>query len=157
MSMARTVSLAWLVAAALVGGCATGRVESPSAGSGSAGGDGGEGIVGVDTPRPLAWKSGKDPAGALTAQDLEGSQFHDAYTLVRAMRPDWLRMRGKGSIILYEEVRVYRDGVLYGGPGSLRNILTDQIERIEKLSGIEATAYFGTSNGNGVIAVFTRS
>jgi hypothetical protein len=156
MSKARTMSLAWLVAAALVGGCATGRVQSPPAGSGSAGGTG-EGIEGLDTPRPLSWKSGKDPDGALTAHDLEGSQFHDAYSLVRAVRPDWLRMRGRGSILLHEEVRVYRDGVLYGGPASLQYILTDQIERIERLSGIEATQYYGTSNGSGVIAVFTRS
>ena len=113
--------------------------------------------MGLDTPRPLAWRSGNNTTTALTAQDLTGSPYHDAYSLVRAMRPDWLRMRGKGSILLREEVRVYRDGVLYGGPASLQNILTDSIERIERLSGIEATQYFGTSNGSGVIAIVTRS
>jgi len=139
------------LAASLVAGCATAGGEhaaSPPGGSGEP--------ASISRPRAMAWKTGKNFATAMTADDLADSPYHDAYSLVRAVRPDWLMMRGKGSILLREEVRVYRDGVLYGGPAALRDILTESIERIERLSGAEATQYFGTNNTSGVISIVTR-
>ena len=151
MSNARAMSFVCLAAAALVAGCATAGAEHTLTSPG-----GSAEPASISRPRAMAWKTSKNFETALTSDDLADSPYHDAYSLVRAVRPDWLMTRGKGSILLREEVRVYRDGVLYGGPSALRDILTESIERIERLSGAEATQYFGTNNTSGVISIVTR-
>jgi hypothetical protein len=93
----------------------------------------------------------------LEGEEIEQNQatLYDAYSLVTSLRPTWLAVR-RGSMMLTEGVRVYRDGMGMGGVNALRQIPTSSIERIEHLDDGQATMRFGTGHGSGAILVFTR-
>jgi hypothetical protein len=77
--------------------------------------------------------------------------YGDAYSLIAALRPHWL-----GSRSPVVSVRVYRDGLLAGGTDELRHVDLASVERIEWLSGLDATTRFGMGHGDGAILVSTR-
>lgn len=92
----------------------------------------------------------------LTAEQIRGTSHSDAYSLVTALRPNWLRTRGspsgsQGGL----SVRVYLDGSLMGGPDHLRQITTRSISSIRYLDGNEATQRWGMNHGLGAIVVTT--
>jgi outer membrane cobalamin receptor len=72
-------------------------------------------------------------------------------------RPGAIRARGRSSVRLDDSVQVYVDGVLVADLSILGQMPASTVERIEVLSGIEATTYFGTNAGDGVINIITRS
>lgn len=92
----------------------------------------------------------------LGAQEIRTATQPDAFLLVQALRPTWLRKRGTGTITGREVIKVYRDGVLIGGPEALRQVTTNSIESLEFLDGITATQRWGLDHGNGAIVVTTR-
>jgi hypothetical protein len=84
--------------------------------------------------------------------DVIGPQAHgDAHSLIAALRPHWLSSRSPVS-----SVRVYRDRSPVGGAESLRSIPLDSVQRIEWLSGMDATTRFGMNHAGGAILVSTR-
>jgi len=93
----------------------------------------------------------------LTAEDIAARHDPDAYGLVRALRPGWLRgARGTSSVVTSSSVVVYRDGMRVGGPGALRDIPVESIREIRYFDAIDATQRWGTDHAAGAIFVTTR-
>jgi hypothetical protein len=106
---------------------------------------------GASTGRPLASGS-----AAITAEEIGGTHS-DAYALVQALRPQWLRVRGASSVRGGSgQVQVYLDGSHMGGVSFLRQIATQSVGRIEYMDGLEATQRWGLDHGSGAIVVHTR-
>lgn len=94
--------------------------------------------------------------GELLHEDIIEARHNTALDAVRAMRPQWLRKRGLGSISRPEMVKVYINGMLRGGPQALREVNSDSIRSIQYLSASDATQRFGTDHASGAIIVLTR-
>jgi hypothetical protein len=94
----------------------------------------------------------------ISMQEIEAStDAHDAYELVKRLRPLWLTMRGVGSINLpVAELAVYVNGVRMGGPDALRDIPRTDVAEMRFLRGTDATQRFGTGHENGAILVTSR-
>lgn len=92
----------------------------------------------------------------LATDEIRASHYTDAFSLVQALRPDWLSTRGQGSLTLREEVKVYLDGMKMGGPEYLKQITTESIAQLRYINGLDATQRWGLDHGNGVIEVSTR-
>lgn len=71
--------------------------------------------------------------------------------------PTGLTNRGWPSIELSNSPLVYLDGVRISDFKRLEGIAASSIERIQILNGVDATKYYGTGAGNGVIAIITRA
>jgi hypothetical protein len=92
----------------------------------------------------------------ISAEEMEGSGFTDAYSLIQALRPQWLRTRGATSINQREFVRVYVDDSLLGGPELLQQVTVHSIASIRHMTGLEATQRWGLDHGAGAIVIRTR-
>jgi len=92
----------------------------------------------------------------LTAEELEGSGYNDAFSVVQALRPQWLRTRGNTSLNQPQFIKVYLDDNLLGGTESLRTIPVNTIAKMEYLDGLEASNRWGLDHGLGAIMVTTR-
>ncbi len=100
---------------------------------------------------------GPRPApNVITFAQVESANQLDAYSLIHALRPHWLRKRGVSSMTRVERVQVYQDGTRVGGPEVLRQISTRVILSIEYYDGRTATQKWGSDHGNGAIVVLTR-
>jgi TonB-dependent SusC/RagA subfamily outer membrane receptor len=72
-------------------------------------------------------------------------------------QPARMTARGQSSILLDSEPQVVMDGVRLVEYTVLRGINANVIERIEFLTGPEATTRYGTNAGHGVILITTRT
>jgi outer membrane cobalamin receptor len=72
-------------------------------------------------------------------------------------RPMAIRRRGRSSIQTDDQVLVVIDHVRLDDIRLLYSMPPATVERIEVLSGIEATTYFGVNAGDGVIHIITKS
>lgn len=68
--------------------------------------------------------------------------------------PQGVRRRGASSILLDEDMPIYIDRVRVNIQ-VLSSLLARDMDRIQVLSGLDATTYFGTNSGDGVILIFT--
>ena len=87
----------------------------------------------------------------LTAEDISRVQVTSAYEAVERLKPNFLLgMRG-------ESIRaVYLNGTrLLGGLENLRTIDASTIQQIVFLNGIDASNFYGSGNGAGVLLVST--
>jgi hypothetical protein len=86
------------------------------------------------------------------------AQASDAFEVIRALRPNWLRTRGQQSLSdpTAGQVVVYLDGTRAGGPGFLRQIAVQNMQSAQYLNAGEATSRFGTGHTGGVILIVTR-
>jgi hypothetical protein len=110
--------------------------------------------VQVEAPKPRARHGDRN---LLTADDIAGRHDPDAYELVRALRPGWLRGgRGVSSLHLSNTLVVYRDGMRLGGPEALRDVNLESIREMRFYDAIEATQRWGTDHGAGAIYVTSR-
>ncbi|HEX6308413.1 MAG TPA: hypothetical protein VFZ69_09515 [Longimicrobiales bacterium] len=108
---------------------------------------------------PTTSQSGVARSGSapITADEIAGTGHTDAYALIQALRPQWLRVRGAGSVSgAAGQIQVYLDGSHMGGTSMLRQISTQSVGRIEYLDGLEATQRWGLDHGNGAIVVSSR-
>ena len=92
----------------------------------------------------------------LTSADIAASRFNNVYEMVEALRPQWLRPRGRTTFNQRESVKVYLDGSLLGEPEQLRGINTRTIAEIRWLDANEATLRWGLDHGHGAIVLSTR-
>lgn len=92
----------------------------------------------------------------LTAEEMLASGYNDAFSVVQALRPQWLWTRGTTSINQSEVVKVYLDNSLLGGVDQLRQIPVRSISSIRHMDGLEATNRWGLDHGLGAILVSTR-
>lgn len=105
--------------------------------------------------------SGARPGSAsqqrlITTQQIDAIHYSTAFEVIEALRPQWLRPRGRTSLNMRESVKVYLDDSLLGEPDQLRNITTRSIGSIRYLDGNEATQRWGQDHGHGAIMVSTR-
>jgi hypothetical protein len=114
--------------------------------------------------------------GTITLEEIEGSGAANAYDLVQARRPAWLRMRGTQSF--HESARgtgggagsgatvnavagqtpilVYLGSARLGGPEALRQIDLRTIGSIEHLQRAAADYRFGPGHLHGAIVLTPR-
>lgn len=92
----------------------------------------------------------------ITTQEMSTTNYSSAFEVVEALRPQWLRPRGRTSLNMREAVKVYLDDSLLGEPDQLRNIMTRSIGSIRYLDGNEASQRWGLDHGHGAIMVSTR-
>jgi hypothetical protein len=94
----------------------------------------------------------------ITEREIEESALLDAFEVVRALRPEFLRTRGSSSFRVTEpvEAQVYVDGVRTGDPASLRRLPRDVVREIRYIDAREATTRYGTGHGAGAILVATK-
>ena len=71
--------------------------------------------------------------------------------------PARVHRRGFSSISLVEDMPIYIDRVQVRDLGLLDALPAGDIERIQVLTGVHATTYYGTNAGDGVILIRTRT
>lgn len=76
-----------------------------------------------------------------------------AYSLVKRLRPNWLRKRGVSSISAPSDIVVYVEGSRRGGPPALRNVRTLDVASLHFLAPREATLRYGSGHDHGAIQV----
>ncbi len=98
-------------------------------------------------------------ANVITAPELSRSGATNAYDAIRQIRPELLRTRDPGSLVYFKANRpaVAVDNTLVGGVEVLRAMPLDTVARIEYVSAWQATKRYGSSLGNGVMLIETRS
>lgn len=72
-------------------------------------------------------------------------------------RPNSIRTRGRSSVQRPESMLVYVDRVPLPDLRLLDDMPPSRVERVVILRGLDATTFFGTNAGDGVIHIFTRS
>src|SRR5256885_8064595 len=68
-----------------------------------------------------------------------------------------IRRRGRSSLYLNDDPRVFIDQVRIVDPSVLAGMPAGDIAGIIVLSGVDATTYYGTSAGNGVVLIFPQA
>ena len=109
-------------------------------------------------------------AHVITAEAIERSGATDAWEVLKRLsttarttesydgEPQRLHpRRGHGSLYLRDDPVVYVDGVPLSDIRALRQIGASDIDNIEEMGSIEATAYFGTNSNAGVILIRSKS
>ncbi len=71
--------------------------------------------------------------------------------------PQRIRRRGASSIVLHEDMPILIDQVRVLDVTLLASLRADDIDRIQVLTGLHATTYYGTNAGDGIILIFTRT
>jgi hypothetical protein len=94
----------------------------------------------------------RDP-NRITAEELAEANQTDLFSVVQALRPRWMQVRGRASMALSEVVRVYVDGVPAGSPAALRSVQTRSVRSVRYLNGSVASQRYGTDHGAGAILV----
>ncbi|MGH7501834.1 MAG: hypothetical protein ACREL7_08770 [Longimicrobiales bacterium] len=94
----------------------------------------------------------------ITEAEIEASAQLNAYEVVQALRPEFLRTRGTTSFRATEPVEavVYVDGLRTGDPSTLRGVPREVVREIRYIDAREATTRYGTGHGGGVIMVSTK-
>lgn len=64
--------------------------------------------------------------------------------------------RGASSIVLVEKIPVFIDGIRVPNLSVLGSLPAGDISRIQVLTGVHATTFYGTNAGDGVILIHTR-
>lgn len=91
----------------------------------------------------------------LTEEQLREDSHATVYEVVQNLRPNWLRTRGRDSIMLEGRIQVYVDNIRYGDVGALQQIPTISVYYVRWYDGITASGRWGLNHGNGVIYVAT--
>jgi hypothetical protein len=97
-------------------------------------------------------------SNVITAPELAGSQAGSTYQAIRHIRPEFLRARDNGSLMLFNTRRpaVAVDNTLVGGIDVLRTIPVDQVVHLEYISARKAANRYGMTFRDGIVLVQTR-
>ena len=109
-------------------------------------------------------------AHIITAEAIQRSGATDAWEVLKRLstiartdeaydgEPQRLHpKRGHGSVYLHDDPVVYIDGVPLSDIRALRQLGAADIDQIEEMGSIEATAFFGTNSNSGVILIHSKS
>lgn len=96
----------------------------------------------------------------LTSEQLDSYRHLNAFDAIRQARPQWLRStRGQSSIVASSTaqrgLRVYVDGILFGGAPDLQSIEVRSIREVRFLDARQATLRFGTNHAEGALVIST--
>jgi hypothetical protein len=94
----------------------------------------------------------------ITRTEIEAAGVPTAYDVVKRYRSDFLRSRGRTSLIEQSApyAIVFLDDVEFGTIESLHDIPADQINEIRFYEASEAQTKFGSGRMGGVIAISSR-
>jgi len=97
---------------------------------------------------------GHDP-NVITAPELARSRQSNAYEAIVHLRPEMLRARGSGSLMLFSSRRpsVAVDNELVGGIEVLRSIRVENVTRLEYVDTWKAAKRYGLNLQDGVVLV----
>ncbi len=102
--------------------------------------------------------SGGGSRGDITRSQIEGLADGSAFMVVQMLRPRWLAVRTQATprnpTPAYAQVFV--DQLYFGRLGSLEQISSTEIDRIEYLDARNATIRYGTGYLGDIIRVITR-
>ena len=93
----------------------------------------------------------------ITASELGVTRAENTYQAIRCIRPELLRSRESGSLMLFEarHPAVAVNNTLVGGVEALRSIPADQVTQLEYLSAWEAGNRYGMTFRDGILLVQT--
>ncbi len=117
------------------------------------------GLVGCVPPSgPVGTPPRRTSAREISREEIAAGlgRFSTAYEIVRALRPNMLQSRGTPRPER-PGIRVYRDGIPFGGVETLAMIPAREVLDVRWLSGIDATTRYGTGNSAGAIVVTTHT
>jgi hypothetical protein len=120
-------------------------------------------LAGALSPLPIllacaaGGATGHDP-NVITAPELAGSRAGNAYEAIDQIRPEMLRSRDPGSLMLFKARRpaVAVNNSLVGGVEALRAIPVDQVTRLEYVNSWKAANRYGMTFGDGILLVMRR-
>jgi hypothetical protein len=108
--------------------------------------------------QPAVGPTTRPSSDLITREEIERGHWRNAYELIEALRPRWLRSRGAESIYGEPpEVQVRIDNSHLGGPSTLREIPVADITSIRFVDGATAAAQWGGDHINGAIVISTKS
>jgi outer membrane receptor for ferrienterochelin and colicin len=124
--------------------------------------------AGACLPPPTTRAGTDHSASVVTAEEIARSGARTAWEAIRfTVRHIHLQQtngtaqriarRGRSSIVLRDEMRVFIDDLPIGDLRVLQQIAAGDIALIRVLSGLEATTRYGTNSGDGVILISTRA
>ena len=120
-------------------------------------------LAGALSPLPILLVCASGVATAqspyvITASELAGSRAENTYQAIRHIRPELLRSRESGSLMLFRvrQPAVAVNNTLVGGVEALRAIPVDQVTQLEYLSAWEAGNRYGETFRDGIVLVQTR-
>lgn len=128
-------------------GAAAAQEAAPAAGAPAT-------IVGATPAEPA--RAPRRDRYKIVEEELASRNEADALSLIQSTRPQWLRVRGRSSMALSEQVWVYRNGAKLGGVATLRQVSIAELRGAEYLDGSKATERFGADHGAGAILLTTR-
>ena len=100
--------------------------------------------------------SGGGSYRVLTEEAIQGASEINVHDVIRRLRPQWLRPRGRTTLAGQgpDQPVVYVDGARYGNSlADLQRMDPSQVVRIEWVEPINATTRFGTGHSAGAIMV----
>jgi hypothetical protein len=94
----------------------------------------------------------------ITPDEITASSAQNAYELINKTRPQYLKTRGRTTVLLDtpDRASVFMDGTLFGTPDALRNIPVSQIREVRFYPATEAGIKFGSQYGAGVIDIKSK-
>lgn len=92
----------------------------------------------------------------ITQEQIRASNYATANDVVRAIRPNWLNVRGTGSFGTDVPIQVYLDNSRLGGIEALNEINASTLAYIEWFDSNRAASRWGLDHGNGAIYLSTR-
>jgi hypothetical protein len=108
-------------------------------------------LLAACAPAATPGSSGRD-SSVLREEEIATSRDRDAYTLVQALRPQWLRTKPQ-TISGNDQIVVYLGAARIGGVDVLRRIAAMDVGRMEFFSPAAAQLRFGPGHLNGAIVV----
>jgi hypothetical protein len=112
-------------------------------------------VYGCASSRPS--KAPRTRTDLLTAEEIGGGRWANAYDVIQALRGRWLQSRGPDTLLgVPGEVQVRVDDVRMGGVSSLRNIPAMDITYAQFIDPTTAAARWGPGHAHGAIYVSTR-
>ncbi len=97
----------------------------------------------------------------ITAEEIRASSARTVTELLRQLRPQWLRSRGRDVVYANEDrleapgVRVYLNGGLLGGLDALDQVSVDAVTGVQFLAAAAAILRWGAGNEDGAILLTT--
>jgi hypothetical protein len=120
-------------------------------------------LAGALSPLPILLVCASGVATAqspyvITASELAGSRAENTYQAIRHIRPELLRSRESGSLMLFRvrQPAVAVNNNLVGGVEALRSISVDQVTQVEYLSAWRAANRYGETFRDGILLVQTQ-
>jgi hypothetical protein len=120
-------------------------------------------LAGAIAPLPIllacasSGATGQD-LNVITAPELAQGKAGSTYDAIRHIRPEMLRSRDPGSLMLFKarNPAVAVDNKILGGVETLRGIPAHQVARLEYVSAWKATNRYGRTFKDGIVLVQTR-